>query len=56
VLAHSSHVRGAGTDVDGVERPRARARATVTLAWLGREDEGVLVVPHAGERLYRLRS
>ena len=24
--------------------------------WVGREDEGVLVVPHAGEMLYRLRG
>lgn len=76
VLAHSTHLRGAGTYVDGVERPRAR----VTLAsripaetceqlglgyldpdavdpadWSGREDEGVLVVPRAGETLYRMR-
>jgi lactate racemase len=25
-------------------------------AWVGREDEGILYVPHAGERLYRLRG
>src|SRR5215471_11365952 len=25
-------------------------------AWVGREDEGLLYVPHAGERLYRLRE
>ncbi len=74
VLAHSSHVRGAGTYIDGVERPRVR----VTLAsrvpegecralglgyvdpdsvdvaeWSDREHEGVLVVPRAGEILYR---
>jgi nickel-dependent lactate racemase len=24
--------------------------------WVGREDEGVLYVPHAGERLYRIRG
>jgi len=24
--------------------------------WMGREDEGILVVPHAGEMLYRLKS
>lgn len=24
--------------------------------WLGREEEGILYVPHAGERLYRLRD
>jgi nickel-dependent lactate racemase len=75
VLAHSTHLRGAGTYENGVERPRIR----VTLAtgvprerceriglgyldpaavdfdeWRGREDEGILVVPRAGEMLYRL--
>lgn len=24
--------------------------------WMNREDEGILYVPHAGERLYRLRG
>jgi hypothetical protein len=24
--------------------------------WQGREDEGILVVPHAGEMLYRLKK
>jgi nickel-dependent lactate racemase len=77
VLAHSTHVRGAGTFENGVERPRVR----VTLAsgisrdvcerinlgyrdpasvdvesFAGREDEGVLLVRKAGERLYRLRK
>ncbi len=77
VLAHSTHVFGLGTYVDGVERTRAR----VTLAtgipeeecrainlgyrdwrtlrpedFAGREDEGVLLVPKAGETLYRLRD
>jgi nickel-dependent lactate racemase len=77
VVAHSTHVRGAGTYVDGVER----ARVDVTLAtgiprerceriglgyldpasvdfdeWKDREDEGVLLVPRAGEQLYRLRG
>ncbi len=76
VLAHSTHLRGAGTYEAGVERPRIR----VTLAtgiprrrceqinlgyrdpatvhpegWAGREEEGILLVPHAGEVLYRLR-
>jgi nickel-dependent lactate racemase len=77
ILAHSTHVKGAGSyDAQtGVERPRI----TVTLAtgipeercrrinlgyldyrtidprdWEGREDEGVFVVQHAGEVLYRL--
>ncbi|MFZ5917745.1 MAG: lactate racemase domain-containing protein [Chloroflexota bacterium] len=76
VLAHSTHLRGAGTFENGVEKPRIR----VTLAtgipqarcqrvnlgyldpasvhlneWQGREDEGVLLVPKAGERLYRVK-
>jgi nickel-dependent lactate racemase len=77
VLAHSTHLRGAGSyDADsGVERPRIN----VTLAtgipaqrcekvnlgyldpaeiniseWSGREHEGILVVPKAGEMLYRI--
>jgi nickel-dependent lactate racemase len=75
VLAHSTHVRGGGTYIDGVER----CRVQVTLAsqvprevcesinlgyrdpatihvddFVGREDEGVLVVWKAGEQLYRL--
>jgi nickel-dependent lactate racemase len=75
VLAHSTHVRGIGTYVDGVEHPRV----TVTLAsqipeaacravslgyrdpstvdpsaFASREDHGVLLVPKAGEMLYRL--
>lgn len=76
VLAHSTHLRGAGSFLDGVERPRIR----VTLAtgipeercarlclgyrdpasirpgeWAGREDQGALLVPKAGEILYRLK-
>ncbi len=76
ILAHSTHVKGAGTydPVTGVETPRIR----VTLAtgipeercrqinlgyadyreidpqeWTGREADGILLVPHAGEMLYR---
>ncbi len=79
ILAHSTHVKGAGSyDAEtGIERPRI----TVTLAtgipeercrrinlgyldyrtidpqdWEGREDEGLFLVPHAGEVLYRLAS
>jgi nickel-dependent lactate racemase len=77
VLAHSTHVRGDGAMVDGVEKPRAH----VTLAsripkatcdalalgwmdpdaidpadWTGREDEGILYVPKAGETLYKTRE
>ncbi len=77
VVAHSTHVRGIGSMVGGVEKPRVR----VTLAtgipeercrriclgyrdprsirreeWMGREAEGILHVPHAGEVLYRLKD
>lgn len=76
VLAHSTHLRGSGQMVGGLERPNVR----VTLAsripaedcaklnlgyldpasiridqWRGREDEGILLVPRAGEILYRLK-
>jgi nickel-dependent lactate racemase len=75
VLAHSTHLRGAGTYENGVERPCIRVTlatgiprerceriglgyldpATVDLdEWRGREDEGILVVPRAGEMLYRV--
>ncbi|HJZ47278.1 MAG TPA: lactate racemase domain-containing protein [Roseiflexaceae bacterium] len=76
ILAHSSHVKGAGEydPATGVETPRI----SVTLAtgipearcrqinlgyadyrtidpqqWANRESEGLLLVPHAGEMLYR---
>jgi nickel-dependent lactate racemase len=77
ILAHSTHLRGAGTFVDGVEK----ARIDVTLAtgiprerceriglgyldpasidfdeWEDREDEGILIVPRAGEQLFRVRE
>jgi nickel-dependent lactate racemase len=75
VLAHSTHLRGAGTFEHGVERdrvtvtlatgiPEARVRA-VNLDYLdpAEVDQGAwaadpctLVVPNAGEDLYRLRS
>ncbi len=76
VLAHSTHLRGAGTYVDGVEKPRIgvtlatgisaadcraanlgyRDPATIDpAAFAGREAEGVLLVPKAGENLYRLK-
>jgi nickel-dependent lactate racemase len=77
IIAHSTHVRGAGSYVGGVEE----ARIDVTLAteiprerceriglgyldpasidfeeWEDREDEGILLVPRAGEQLYRVRG
>jgi lactate racemase len=77
VLAHSTHLRGAGRYIDGVEHPRidvtlssqissgdcARLNLgflppeTVNLPeWQNRESEGILLVPHAGEVLYRLKE
>ncbi len=77
ILAHSTHVKGAGSydSSTGIETPRIQ----VTLAtgipeqrcrkvnlgyadcreidpqqWAGREQDGILLVPHAGEMLYRV--
>ena len=75
ILAHSTHVKGIGTYIDGVEHPRIevilatgiseKVCKEINLGYLnldeinledytGREDEGVLLVPEAGEMLYRL--
>lgn len=73
VLAHSIHVRGAGTYADGVERCRMDVTlataippedcAAVNLGWTDpaaldlkalAADPDTLVVPKAGEQLYRL--
>lgn len=77
ILAHSTHVRGAGTYSEGVERPRIEVTLATGIpeercrrlnlgyadpagvdpaSWEGREAEGVLVVRHAGEKLYRLAT
>jgi nickel-dependent lactate racemase len=77
VLAHSTHLRGGGTFIDGVEKarirvtlatgiPRARCEAiglgyldpaTVNFSdWEGREDEGIVLVPRAGEKLFRVKD
>ncbi|MGM0401441.1 MAG: lactate racemase domain-containing protein [Chloroflexota bacterium] len=77
VMAHATHVKGAGTYEDGQEKPRIQvALATgvpkercerINLGyadpetidpaeWMGREEEGLLVVPRAGEVLYRLEE
>jgi len=78
VLAHSTHLKGAGTwTPEAGEHPRVnvtlatgisaarcaqhnlgyRDPATIHPAdFAGREDEGVLLVPKAGELLYRLRA
>ncbi len=75
VIAHSTHVKGIGTYINGVEKPRinvvlatgiSKQRCEkVNLGYMNpdsidisdyenREDEGILVVRHAGETLYRL--
>jgi len=75
ILAHSTHVKGIGSYVNGVETPRVKVvlatgiseevcreinlgytdPGKLVIADLeGREDEGILVVPNAGEMLYRL--
>ena len=77
VLAHSTHVKGAGTYHAGVERPRIRVTLATSIprevcervnlgyrdyreidpaAWVGREDEGLLLVENAGEMLHRLQG
>jgi len=76
ILAHSTHVKGAGEydSLTGIEMPRIHVtlatgipeercrrvnlgymdyRAINPQEWTGREAEGILVVPHAGEMLYR---
>jgi len=77
VLAHSTHVKGAGTydATSGREEPRIQVTLATAIPekrcrqvnlgyrdyrtidpenWQGRENEGHLFVPHAGEVLYRL--
>ena len=75
ILAHSSHVKGIGTFVDGLEHPRMEVVLATALPedlcrkinlgyfdpssidpaeYENREDEGILVVPNAGEMLFRL--
>jgi len=77
IIAHSTHVKGIGTYLDGVEKPRAnvvlatgiskRRCKKVNLDYMNpadiniadyenRQDEGILVVHHAGEVLHRLSN
>jgi hypothetical protein len=77
VLAHSTHLKGIGQYINGVEEPRINVvLATkipkercekLNLGYMdpetinfedfeNKEDEGVLVVPDAGEILYRLKK
>ena len=76
VLAHSTHVRGSGVMVNGVEKANVRVTlaskisredcarlnlgyldpASIKMSeWEGREADGTLVVPRAGEMLYKIR-
>jgi len=75
IIAHSSHVKGIGTYIDDVERPRAKVVLATGISrercekvnldymnpddiniadYENREDEGILLVHHAGEVLHRL--
>jgi len=77
VTAHCTHVKGIGTYIDDVEKPRinvtlatgiSRQRCEkVNLGYMNpeqidiadyenKEDEGILLVHHAGEMLHRLAS
>ena len=75
VIAHSTHVKGIGTFVDGVEKPRVNVILATRIPkarcdrinlgyrdpdsvapeeWEGREADGVVRIPKAGEMLYRM--
>lgn len=75
IIAHSTHVKGIGTFIDGVEKPRVNVVLATGISkercekvnldymnpddiniadYENKEDEGVLVVHHAGEVLHRL--
>jgi len=77
IIAHSTHVKGIGTFIDGVEKPRANVVLATSISkqrcekvnldylnpndinitdYENREDEGILVVQHAGEVLHRLSN
>jgi len=77
ILAHSTHVRGAGTFENGIEKPRVQVTLATSIPevtcrainlgyrdpdsinpddWRDREAEGLLLVPNAGEVLYRIKD
>jgi nickel-dependent lactate racemase len=77
VLAHSTHVRGIGTCINGIEKPRVDVILATSIPrekclrvnlgyidpaeirlsdYMGREEDGILYVDHAGEILYRLEQ
>jgi nickel-dependent lactate racemase len=56
-LAHSTHVAGIGTYENGEVNLGYRDPATIDPAsYANREDEGVLLVPKAGEMLFHLKD
>jgi len=79
VLAHSTHLRGAGAydPITGIETPRIQVTLATAIspercarlnlghlypdavnleAWQNDKESNVLIVPHAGEMLYRLKA
>jgi nickel-dependent lactate racemase len=77
IMAHSTHVKGTGTYIDGIEKARIRVILATSIPesvcrkidlryrdpasvdpheWMNREAEGILYVPRAGEKLFRLKS
>ncbi len=77
IMAHSTHVKGIGTFIDGIEKPRTNVVLATSISkqrcekvnldylnpndiniadYENREDEGILVVHHAGEVLHRLSN
>jgi nickel-dependent lactate racemase len=77
VLAHSTHVKGIGTFVNGHEEPRVRVTLATgipeevcrsinlgyrdpqsidPIAWMAKEEQGLLHVAKAGEVLFRLKN
>ena len=77
IMAHSTHVKGIGTFIDDIEKPRANVVLATSISkqrcekvnldylnpndiniadYENREDEGILVVHHAGEVLHRLSN
>ncbi len=77
IIAHSTHLRGIGTYINGVEKPRVNVVLATSIDkqrceklnlgymnpddvnisdYEDKEDEGVLLVHHAGEVLHRLSN
>ena len=77
IIAHSTHVKGIGTYINGLEKPRVNVVLATGISeqrckkvnldymnpddiniadYENREDEGILLVHHAGEVLHRLSS